>query len=85
MGGNSQFGHMESGREGERGESSSAEEGEVALPAAHLAAHGGQHVINVSSGQLRAQVAAAEAVAEALQAALFPCRQTCNNKTCIMW
>lgn len=71
--------HLENEREEEKG-SSSAEEGKVALPAAHLAAHGGQHVINVSSGQLRAWAAAA-AAAEVLQAVLFSCWQTCNDKT----
>lgn len=55
----------------------SAEEGEVALPAAHLAAHGGQYVINIPSGQLGDRVAAALA----LQTALFPCGQIWNNKT----
>lgn len=54
----------------------SAEEGEVTFPAAHLAAHGGQYVIHISSGQLGAQVIAAQA----LQTALFPCWQTWNNK-----
>lgn len=54
----------------------SAEEGEVALPAAHLAAHRGQYVIDIPSGQLGARVAAAQA----LQAALLPWRQTCNGK-----
>lgn len=55
----------------------SAEEGEVAFPAAHLAAHSGQYVINIPSVQLGAQVAAAQA----LQTALLPCRQTWNCKT----
>lgn len=55
----------------------SAEEGEVALPAAHLAAHGGQYVVYVPSAQLEAQAAAAQA----LQTALLPCGQTCSHET----
>lgn len=51
----------------------SAEEGEVALPAAHLAAHCGQYVVNISSGQLGAWAAT-------LQTALIPCGQIWNNK-----
>lgn len=80
MGGNSHFGHLgELEAKKKREESSSAEEGEVALPAAHLAAHGGQYVINVPSGQPGAQ--AASAAAYSLQAALLPCGRTWNNKT----
>ena len=60
---------------------SSAEEGEVALPAAHLAAHGGQHVINIPSGQLGARVGDAAAAAQALQTVLLPCGKTWNYKT----
>lgn len=67
------LGERERGREG----LASAEVGEVAFPAAHLAAHGCQYVINIPSGQLGAQVAAAQA----LQTALLPCGQTWNNKT----
>lgn len=62
----------------EQRRSRSAEVGEVALPAAHLTAHCGQHVV-ISSGQLGAQTAAA-AAAEALQAALLPCGQSWKNK-----
>ena len=57
----------------------STEEGEVTLPAAHLAAHGGQYVIHVSSGQSGAQVAST--AAQTLQTALFPCGQPWNQKT----
>lgn len=57
---------------------SSAEEGEVALPAAHLAAHGGQHVVDVPSGELRAR--AASAAAQSLRAVLLPCGQNWTNK-----
>lgn len=72
----SHFGHLENEKEEETG-LASAEEGEVALPAAHLAAHGGQYVINIPSGQLGAWVAAAQA----LQTGLLPCGQTWNIKT----
>lgn len=43
----------------------SAEEAKVTLPAAHLAADGGQYVVHVPSGQL-----CARAASQALQAAL---------------
>lgn len=55
----------------------SAEKGEVTFPAAHLAAHGGQDVINIPSGQLGAKVSAAQG----LQTVLLHCRQTWNYKT----
>lgn len=48
----------------------SAEEGEVAFPAAHLAAHVGHYVVEVPSGQVGAQAAAA---AQALQTVLLSC------------
>lgn len=51
---------------------SSAEVGEVGLPAAHLTAHVGQQDVIIPFGHLWAQTA------ELLQAALLPCRQ---NKT----
>lgn len=54
----------------------SAKEGEVAFPAAHLAAHVGHYVVEVPSGQVGAQVAAA--AAQVLQAVLLPCW---NDKT----
>ncbi len=50
----------------------SAEKGEVALLAAHLAAHGGQIVIHIPPGKLGAQVAAAQA----LQTVLLPREKT---------
>lgn len=50
----------------------SAEEGEVAFPAAHLAAHVGHDVVEVPSGQVGAQAAAA-AAAQALQTVLLSC------------
>lgn len=54
----------------------SAEEGEVAFPAAHLAAHVGHYVVEVPSGQVGAQAAAA--AAQALQTVLLSCW---HNKT----
>lgn len=49
---------------------SSAEVGEVAFPAAHLAARHGQDAVHVPSAQLGVQVA--DAAAQALQTALLP-------------
>lgn len=49
----------------------SAEEGEVAFPAAHLAAHVGHYIVEVPSGQVGAQAAAA--AAQALQTVLLSC------------
>lgn len=60
--------------EWKRGGWSSAQVGQVAFPAAHLAARHGQDAVYVPSAQLRAQ-----AQAQALQAALLPQAQTWNN------
>lgn len=76
MGASSHFGER---REKGVGGRASAEEGEVALPAAHLAAHVGQYVVNIPSGQLRDRD-----VAQALQTALIPGGHTWNNNTQLM-
>lgn len=58
--------------EWKRGGWSSAQVGQVAFPAAHLAARHGQDAVYVPSAQLRVQ-------AQALQAALLPQAQTWKN------
>lgn len=70
----SHFGRPRSERED--GGGSSAEEGELALPAAHPAAHVGQYVVNVPPDQLEARAAAAGA----LQAALLSGGPACKHK-----
>lgn len=68
--GKGEFWRMREWRKKRGGGCSSTEVGEVAFPAAHLAARHGQDAVDVPSAQLGVQVA--DAAAQALQTALLP-------------